>query len=120
VPVHQIHHVLAFASLYVGEGATIASESAVLGVPAVYINTLKLGYINMLEGYGLVKQTTDTEEALQQSLEWLSDAAAKEKCAAARERLLSDKIDVTDYIVDTIERAAEKDKNNKTQSSNLE
>lgn len=104
VPAHLVHHVMAFAALYVGEGATMASESAVLGVPAVYINTLKLGYINMLEKYGLVKQTTDTQQALQQSLGWLADPEAKQKCAAARKELLADKIDVTDYIVDIIER----------------
>ncbi|MBN2455798.1 MAG: DUF354 domain-containing protein [Sedimentisphaerales bacterium] len=107
VPAHKIHHVMAFASLYVGEGATMASESAVLGVPALYINTLKLGYINMLERYGLVKQTTDTEQALEQSIEWLKDTATPDRCREAREKLLSDKIDVTDYIVKMIEQAEE-------------
>lgn len=108
IPVHQIHHVMAFASLCVGEGATVMSESAVLGVPAVYINTLKLGYINMHEQYGLVKQTTDTDQALQYCIDLLSDPETKEKCAAARKKLLADKIDVTDFIVDAIEKAAKK------------
>jgi len=108
IPVHQIHHVMAFASLCVGEGATMASESAVLGVPAVYINTLKAGTINMFERYRLLKQTTDTDEALELSLAWLTDTEAKEKCAAARENLLADKIDVTDYILNTIEQAEKK------------
>jgi len=108
IPVHQVHHVMAFASLCVGEGATMASESAVLGVPAVYINTLKLGYIDMLEGYGLVKQTTDTREALEQSIDWLSDAETGKKCKAAREKLLKDKIDVTEYIVASIEQVGER------------
>ena len=111
---------MAFASLCVGEGATMASESAVLGVPAVYINTLKLGYINMLEEYGLVKQTTDTQQALGQSLDWLKSPETKEKCRAAHEKLLADKIDVTDYIVDTIEQAAEKHRNKNVHSSILE
>ena len=106
VPVHKIHHLMAFASLYVGEGATMASESAVLAVPAVYINTLKLGYIDMLEEYGLLRQTTDTEQALKQSLDWLCDPEAKKKCAAAREKLLTDKIDVTGHIVKTLEQAS--------------
>ena len=105
IPVHQIHHVMAFASLCVGEGATMASESAVLGVPAVYINTLKLGYINMLERYGLVKQTTDTGKALELSLDWLKDEAAAQRCKAARDKMLSEKIDVTEFIVETIEKA---------------
>jgi len=116
IPVHQIHHVLAFATLCVGEGATMASESAVLGVPVVYVNTLKLGYINMLEEYGLIKQTADTQQALRQSIDWLCDAGAKEKCTAARERLLADKIDVTNYIVETLERVAEKHRSEKVHS----
>ena len=35
IPVNEIHHVMAFASLVIGESATMASEAAVLGVPAV-------------------------------------------------------------------------------------
>ena len=103
IPVHQIHHVMAYASLCVGEGATMASESAVLGVPAVYVNTLRLGYIDMLAEYGLIKQTTDTQEALRLSLEWLENEQGRGKCAAAREKLIEETIDVTDYIVETVE-----------------
>ncbi|HDZ69174.1 MAG TPA: DUF354 domain-containing protein [Phycisphaerales bacterium] len=103
IPVHFIHHIMAFASLCVGEGATMISESAVLGVPAVYINTLKLGYINMLEEYGLVKQTTDTQQALQYCIDWLCDPKTENKCSAEQEKLLADKIDVTQHIVETIE-----------------
>ena len=105
IPVHQMHHVLACASLCVTEGATVASEAAVLGVPTIYVNTLKLGYTNMLEGYGLLKQTTNTREALDLSLTYVKDEKAKEKFLAAREKFLADKIDVTDYIVETVERA---------------
>lgn len=104
IPVHQIHHVLAFAALYVGEGATMASESAILGVPSVYVNTLRAGTIDMLERYGLIKQTADTEQALRYCIDRLSDSADRGKCAVARRKLLADKIDVTEYIVATIER----------------
>ena len=106
VPVHQIHHVLAFARACVAEGATVASEAAVLGVPAVYINSLRLGYIDMLQQYGLLQQTTDTDQALDYTLDLLSNpdtAATIEHC---RDRLLADKIDVTDHIVQTVEDAA--------------
>jgi predicted glycosyltransferase len=106
IPIHEIHHVMAFASLYVGEGVTMASESAVLGVPAVYVNTMKIGYIDMHARYGLLKKTTDTHQALQYCLDLLGDPETKDKCRMAREKLLADKIDVTDYIVDTIEKTA--------------
>jgi predicted glycosyltransferase len=103
VPPHLVHHIMAFASLYAGEGATMASESAILGVPAVYVNTLRLGYIDMHERYGLLKQTADTDEALKMSIEFLTDKDVKENCRIARQKLLNEKIDVTAYIVEIIE-----------------
>lgn len=107
ISAHLIHHVLAFASLCVSEGATVASESAMLAVPAIYINTLKAGTIDDQERYGLLRQTIETREAMEMSLEYLKDEKAIEKCQAAREKMLAEKIDVTDYIVQTIEQAAE-------------
>jgi hypothetical protein len=105
IPVHQIHHLMAFAALYVGEGATMASESAILGVPAVYVSTLKLGNMDMFESYGLLKQTADTRQAIKYCIERLTDPTAKEKCRTAREKFLAEKIDVTAFIVETIEQA---------------
>lgn len=110
IPPHQIHHVMAFARLCVGEGATLLSESGILGVPGVYLSTIRLGYLDFLEQYGLLKQTTDTDEALQMCLDWLKDPQAKEKCARAREEFLKDRIDVTDFIVETLEKHGSKSK----------
>jgi predicted glycosyltransferase len=104
IPPHLIHHVMAFADLYVGEGATMATESAVLGVPAVYISTLQLGNMNMLRGYSLLKQTCDTQTALKYCIDWLANSQTKQNCSAARRKLLKDKIDVTPFVVETIER----------------
>jgi len=39
LPPFEMHNALAFASLFFGESATMASESAVLGVPAVFFDT---------------------------------------------------------------------------------
>ncbi len=52
LPPEQLHHVLAFADCYVGEGATTASEAVCLGTPAVYINPIRLGYIDEEKHYG--------------------------------------------------------------------
>jgi predicted glycosyltransferase len=106
IPPHLIHHVLAFARLCVSEGATIASECAVLGTPAVYINTLKAGTIDEQERYGLLRQTTRADQALEMSLKYLQDEEAVEQCRTGRARMLAEKIDVTDYIVQTIEEIA--------------
>ena len=55
VPVEKMHSVLYFSSLYIGEGATMASEAAVLGTPSIYLSKLSVGYLkdlskNSLEG----------------------------------------------------------------------
>ena len=119
IPPHLIHHVIAFASLYVGEGASMASESATLGVPTVYLNSLKLGYINMQEKYGLTKQAQDSKEALKMCIDWLENPESKQKCDTARKKLLADKIDVTNFVVDTIERySVNNDNSRKTQFQN--
>lgn len=107
IPPHLIHHILAFARLCVSEGATIASECACLGTPAIYINTLKAGTIDEQEQYGLLRQTIDTDEAFEMSLQYLQDDEAIEKCRKGREKMLSEKIDVTEYIVRTIEEAGQ-------------
>lgn len=54
IPPSQIHDLLYFSSLFVGEGATMASESVALGIPAIYINSLNLGYLKSHESKGLL------------------------------------------------------------------
>lgn len=52
----KMHDVLASASLFIGESATMASESALLGTQAVYINSLPLmGYLDLEQKAGLLK-----------------------------------------------------------------
>jgi predicted glycosyltransferase len=61
-PLEKMHDLLHYATLYVGEGATMASEAAILGTPAVYINTLRLGYLQeQEEKYNLVYNYTTSD-----------------------------------------------------------
>jgi predicted glycosyltransferase len=104
-PVDQIHHLLAFAQLIVGESATMSSEAAVLGVPAVFIATTGRGYTDDEERrYRLVRNFTDAcyDEALAE-IERLASDSPREFGRRARERLLSEKIDVTGWMVDYFE-----------------
>jgi predicted glycosyltransferase len=101
----KIHHVMAFAQLYVGEGATMAAEAAVLGVPAIYVSTrLGLGYLNELESkYNLLHSFADPERALEKALELFADRNAKSKWLTRRERVFAEKVDVTEFIVNLVE-----------------
>ena len=101
-----MHDVLHYATLYIGEGATMASEAALLGTPSVYVNKEALGYIEELEQYNLVHVVPEEKPALQRAQELLQDAQLKRKWQTRRKRLLDEKIDVTTMMMDITERFA--------------
>jgi len=100
----QIHHVMAFCRGYIGESATMASECAVLGIPAVYAAETGRGYTDEQEQkYGLVKNIRELNWTnMKLATDWLL-GMNKRKTIAARENLLEDTIDVAKFIVDCIE-----------------
>jgi len=103
-PPEKIHDLLYYAMMYIGEGATVASECAVLGTPALYVNTLKLGYLDEEEDkYGLIYSFRDPDKAIQKAQELLQQPDLKKQWAKKRQRLLTDKIDVTQFMIDFIE-----------------
>jgi len=103
-PVEDIHHLIAHAELVVGESATMSSEAAVLGVPAVFIATTGRGYTDDEERrYGLVRHFTEDQYDLAVSAVEELQATPRDTWRAARERLLDDKIDVTQWMVDYFE-----------------
>jgi predicted glycosyltransferase len=100
LPPDYFHDALAFAELVVTEGASTASEAACLGVPAVYLNTTERGYLNDQERrYRLVYNFKDANAALDKTLELLRSPPARQTLRDARQRLIDDHIDVTDYVV---------------------
>ena len=102
--VEQIHHLIAHARLVVGESATMSSEAAVLGVPAVFIATTGRGYTDDEERrYGLVRHFTEDQYdmALSAIEEILAEPAATWQ--KTRQRLLEEKIDVTAWMIDYFE-----------------
>jgi predicted glycosyltransferase len=104
-PVEDIHHLLAHAQVIVGESATMSSEAAVLGVPAVMIATTGRGYTDDQERrYGHVRHFTEDEYP--SAVATIEDLFAGDPRALGREartELLEDKIDVTGWMVDYFE-----------------
>lgn len=112
VPPEKIHDLLYYAAIYIGEGATMASEAAVLGTPAIYVNTLRLGYTDEEEEkYGLVynfsDQKTAQKQAFEKAIELLENENLKREWQKRREKLLKDKIDVTKWMIEFIENYPE-------------
>ncbi len=106
LPPHQVHHLLAFARLFIGESATMASESAVLGTPFVYLDVVGRGYTDEQEnryGLGFNYRPWQVDYSIEKAKELLSgnfkvSAPFKESHA----RMLAEKIDVTEFIVEKL------------------
>jgi predicted glycosyltransferase len=107
VSIDKMHHLMAFASLYVGESATMASECAVLGVPSIFIATTGRGYIAEQEQkYGLVFKFSDAQQ--DQAFDKMRELLAKPNLSGEwfrrREKMLSEKIDATTWMVEFVEQ----------------
>jgi len=102
VPPDRIHHLLFYADLFIGEGATMAAEAAVLGTPAVFVSSLSLGYLNELEReYGLV-YTVAADEPKVAAVETASSILSDYEdinWANKREQLLNACVNTTNVIL---------------------
>ncbi|MEK6899593.1 MAG: DUF354 domain-containing protein, partial [Nanoarchaeota archaeon] len=98
--------IIAFSSLVVSEGASVASEAAVLGIPTIYINHLNTSYLDEeSDRYHLVEKIVDGEKLLLRVEEMLNYSGLKEEWKSRRKEFLKDKIDVTGWTVSFINQA---------------
>jgi len=95
----NMHHALAFAKIFIGEGATMASECAMLGTPAIYINTLVAGTINEQVQYDLIHHFTSTTGLLDKINELINNNDLKKEFLLKKEKMLEKKIDVTAFMI---------------------
>ena len=102
LPSEKIHDIMNAASLYIGEGATMASECSVLGTPSIYVNNLNLGYINEQIKYGLVFQTESIAEISRIAIKLLENPNLEAYYNDKRDKMISEKIDVTEYLCNSL------------------
>ena len=102
----KIHHLLYYSTLYFGESPTMASESAILGTPAILVSSFACKLGNMIEmerKYDLMHSFSYYNEGIRKALELLKANNLKPRYRKKKERLLQDKIDVTRWVVKLIE-----------------
>ena len=113
IPSEYMHDALSYARLYVGEGGTTASESAIIGTPAIYMNNLSMGYINDEKEAGLLYQTAEINK-IKEYIETVV-SIGKKGFTQKRDNLLKDKIDPTAFLIWFVEnypRSVQTMKNN--------
>lgn len=103
IPPEKIHHVLHYSNLFIGESATMATESAVLGTPAIFVSSTRRGYTDELENeFGIVFTYSDDDRhtrSIKKAIEILQ-RSNYEVWDQRRDRILDEKIDTSDFILE--------------------
>ena len=139
----DMHHVMAFASLYLGDSQTMAAEAGVLGTPFVRFNDFvgRIGYLQELEdiyqlGYGVHASPLAEDspicradgsvqpsgkEALYDAVKQIMAMPTEERhdvFAARREKMLSEKIDYAKFLTWFIENYPTSQQQTKQEQNN--
>ncbi|MBA7531941.1 hypothetical protein ES705_24167 [subsurface metagenome] len=106
VPVQRIHDLLAYATLCLVEGGTMAEEAAVLGTPTICLQSYDFGYLIALEkDYELIYHTQSVAEAAERARQLLQKENLRHEWQQKRQKLLVDSEDVVAFQLKMIERA---------------
>lgn len=110
VPPEEIHSLMAYSSMFVGDSQTMTSEAAVLGVPALKCNTFagRLSVPNMLENkynlcHAYLPERFEDMLAKIRSLLDMPSESLRAKWHAKRQRMLQEMIDPTEFFINHIE-----------------
>jgi uncharacterized protein len=95
----KMHDVLAFAEMFVGEGATMASECAMLGVPSIYINPMLAGSIDEQQQCGLLFHFTSGIGVVELVRKLLEIKDLKKTFVSRKNTMLKGKINLTTFLV---------------------
>jgi uncharacterized protein len=89
IPASKIHHVLHFASLYIGDSQTMATEAALLGTPSIRYNSFvgpndMSNFIMLEEQYGLLKNSPSFDNVCTTMIDFVSNENTKLEWLAKR------------------------------------
>lgn len=103
VPVEDLHDLMFYSSLYIGESATMASECSILGVPSILVSSSRRSYTDELETeYGLTYTFSTVQnseqDAIEKAIKILNDSSSKEKYSLRKDKMIAEKMDVTSYF----------------------
>lgn len=112
----KMHSILHYANLYFGDGGKSATEAAILGTPSIHIESAPDGspsgetsgvFMELRNRYDLLYFYAKQQQGLEKAIELLDDNSSKRKWLEKRDILFKEKINVTDWMTDFIERYPE-------------
>jgi predicted glycosyltransferase len=104
IPSEKIHDVIYFANFLISESGTMASEAAILNTPVIYVNSLPLmGYLKDDEKNGMLFHFNNSEGVMEKTIEMMNLKNIKETFRSNNLKLLSNKINPTEFLIWFIE-----------------
>ncbi|WP_323675939.1 DUF354 domain-containing protein [Halorubellus sp. PRR65] len=105
-PPEDVHHVMYYADLYLGDSCTMAAEAAILGTPAIRTNSIvgttgEMIY-KALARYGLLQSIRDERAAIAAAKDLVLNPPDRAELQRRRERMLDEQMDVNRVLVDEI------------------
>ncbi len=112
VPQDRIHSLIYYSTMLIGDSQTMTSEAAVLGTPSLRCNTFagRIAYLNEEEKeykltFGFLPENFEQMFSLMKEL--LNRSDLKDEWKKRRQKLLSEKIDVTAFMLWFVENYPE-------------
>ena len=104
VPAKDIHHLLHFAQLYIGDSQTMATEAALLGTPSLRYNSFvgqhDMSNFKVLENtYGMLKNFNDFSFLMKEANKMLGNPSLKQDFLERRKNYFTDKPDLNHEII---------------------
>jgi len=99
----DLHHLMAHCRAFIGQSATMAAEAAVLGVPAIFAMRDSRGYVDALAKRGMILCSDARLPEIRNVLEQVL-SRDRDHWLGRQQNILSQCINVADYVVATIER----------------
>ncbi len=101
-----MHDALYYAQMYIGEGATMTTEAAILGTPSILVNSISLANMEYLEkNYDLIRAFQTETEALAEIIDLLKHPDLKSNWKAKQIRFLQDHSDTSQFLLKETKQA---------------
>jgi predicted glycosyltransferase len=110
VPRERIHHVLYYADLLIADTGTMVTEAALLGTPALcyHPKAREIGnFVELEEKYQLIFTFGDHRALIEKAVELLTQRDLKKVWRGKQEKLIHEKIDITQFMTWFIENYPE-------------
>lgn len=105
----EVHNVLYYASLYIGESTSMATEAATIGTPAICVNS-SANYFGVFDDfikYNLIEIMNNNDKVIRRAIEILNIPDYKNIIKPKLLLYLKNKIDVTAFMVWFVENYPE-------------